>query len=771
MHTLLKVRFISIVFSLFIFIYPVSHSRAQTLQEHVQKRVGEKWDIEDMMEKYPMSGVKVLKIIERCYPHEIDTLLAMGARDMTLQEWGDAKFWYDVVRYAKTDHIEVFYRLGIVERENGHEKVFFLRHFNFQRAKKHFQKVIALDSTYKDVYYQWAILEWYDKHYDNAIELAQRQFAVNPFSYDALLGIFRFYGAMVHHWPFEKAEAWLKARNTHYDVFALGELYRLSDRSVQADSVYRALLADPGDFSLPLAGMSMVRLYVQNDEPEKAEEIYWQAVDGVSNALETELVMKDFLYIVNEEEYDILKNLPMPEVLGEVLREFWLRRNPMPAAAYNHRLIEHYRRLIYAEKKYYYNGLSHPMFASDDLGVFRFPPWYYESRSINDQGLIYVRFGDPDDREFVVDEDIPTNVAWFYYEADNTPPMIFHFEVQTWAQPGYLTLTPFPSDVRIVEALHYWDPQYYRLYQNYENSQEQFRISREIEMLAMETVELAMRTDRHTWPDKTDLLDMVYDIVRFRNSDEQDIVQLAFAIPLSRLLESDNGPEGVDLETGVAVFDDRMETLYKDTRDYSVRNTSDRHIWNEWFIDEFEFPLDLGTVNIAIHGQAPELKLVDGWQYEYILADSARDHLSCSSLKMAFHIESSKGTENPSRQDLKIMPNPTRKFQIHSPVFVYYEVYNLAFDEQGTTRYSITFTLKESGEKDFLQTISGLFGSGRDYQISVESEQTGESRTVSDYIVFDMGSAKKGKYELVLQVRDRIAGEEAVVSSKLELVE
>jgi hypothetical protein len=292
-----------------------------------------------------------------------------------------------------------------------------------------------------------------------------------------------------------------------------------------------------------------------------------------------------------------------------------------------------------------------------------------------------------------------------------------------------------------------------------------------MEMLAVETVGLALRSDRHTWPEKTDLLDMVHDVIRFRQSDNQDMLQVAYAVPISRLLKSDNASDTVDFEAGIAVFDHRTESLFKETRHYSACYSSDQYIWNDWFIDEFEVPLDLEKVYIAVHGQAQELNLVDGWKYEYDLGDSARDQLSCSSMKLAFHIEASDASEVPSRQNLKIIPNPSRKFEIDSPVFVYYEIYNLAFDEQGRTCYSITFTLKEAGEKDFLQAISGLFGSGKDYQISVESEQAGDNRTVCDYIVFDMGSAGEGEYELVLKVHDHIAGDEASVFSGLALTE
>ena len=102
-------------------------------------------------------------------------------------------------------------------------------------------------------------------------------------------------------------------------------------------------------------------------------------------------------------------------------------------------------------------------------------------------------------------------------------------------------------------------------------------------------------------------------------------------------------------------------------------------------------------------------------------------------------------------------------------MFVYYEIYNLSFNQEGRTDFTVKFTLKESGKKKLLKKITGIFGSGAVYQVAIQSDQQSEHRTVSDYIVFDMSTAKDGRYELVLEVRDNVNGEEAVSASDLRL--
>jgi hypothetical protein len=190
---------------------------------------------------------------------------------------------------------------------------------------------------------------------------------------------------------------------------------------------------------------------------------------------------------------------------------------------------------------------------------------------------------------------------------------------------------------------------------------------------------------------------------------------------------------------------------------------------NDFLIDEFEFPLQIRRHNIALHARTLDGQKVNGWQYKYTLTDSARQELACSSLKLAFDIQPKTGIENRHRDDLRIIPNPTKSFMKDEPVFVYYEIYNLSYNPEGRTDFTVNFTLKESGKKKLLKKITGIFGSGAVYRVAIQSDQQSEHRTVSDYIVFDMSTAKEGQYELVLEVRDNVNGEGAMSASNLWL--
>jgi len=86
---------------------------------------------------------------------------------------------------------------------------------------------------------------------------------------------------------------------------------------------------------------------------------------------------EDVVYIVAAEERDIFLKLQADEEKDQFIEQFWRRRDPDPATAFNEYKEEHYRRIQYANER----------FAAGMAG------WK------TDRGLVYIRFGPPDDIE------------------------------------------------------------------------------------------------------------------------------------------------------------------------------------------------------------------------------------------------------------------------------------------------------------------------------------------------------------------------------------
>ena len=733
----------------------------------IDSLIEKRWNFYLIRDLYgQFTGDRMIKMIRQYCPNEIDSLASMGLSIMESEKWDDAMGWLELSLRNAPDHLPANYGYAICKREMGRNMAVLGRSGEWTAAQKHFERIIDLDSTYLDVFYQYALLEYYRENYSESIKLAYRQLLANPSAHSGQIGIFRLYYQVLGRMPAEEAESLLKSRETKYDMYFQGELYRLQNDYSRADSVLHRILEEPGDFPVQPVYLSLVKVYIQQNEVERAEESYWKAVDSIKNRLEADLLLEDFMYIVNEKEYSLLKENLSLESLPRTLRIFWLRRNPLPSMPNNSRLIEHYRRIVYSENEFIYDGFRHKKYKADVSYEFRFPPWYYENYRFNDMGLIYIRFGGPDDRAFARARNpvagnlgrhfygsIPPNMSWLYYEHDDQPSMIFHFYVPEGAPPGYWTLVPGFGMREIMESISTWP----------------ISTTEDYTMARVADVNRAMQNDRHTWPKETEALDVDYTTARFRETKELDLVQLAYAIPLSSLRDGGEEQNDIHLEVGVAVLGSDADTVYSELRNVDLENISDDRIWNDLFIDEIELPLALERYNVSMHTRIKETHKLNGWRWVCDPGDLVRDRLACSTLKLAFDIRPTSETNRRDRGVLRIIPNPTKTFDRKEPVFVYYEIYNLTYSDQAITDYTVNFMLRKAGKKGIVKRIKGLFGSGQEYQISVESSQSSTSRTVTDYISFDMSKARKGKYELTLEIRDNVSGEEASVVTDLEL--
>lgn len=729
--------------------------------------ISHRWDF--LKRDYFLISPKVYDVINAHFPEEIDAVINVAVDKLRHRRWSEADEWFEIVLRVDPDNLQAHYGLGITKREIGVSRPIILRQLNWRSSEKHFRRIVALDSTFQDVLYQWAVLERYRKNYTKAVELAHRQLAIRRDLPNVEFGTIRAYDYLISHTSFREAEAWLRSRRTKYDSYALGELYRRKGLLDEADSLFQRILTEPGGVTIQPVLLSLVRLYVQRDEPQKVHDTYWRAVEEITSRVGSMFLLEDLMTIVNDAEYSLLKgNLSLP-LLRRTLQVFWLRRDPLPAAPYNSRLIEHYRRMIFAEENYRYDGFRHRLFKEDKMNMLQFPPWYYENYKFEDRGMIYIRFGKPDETAYAVDLNLPVNLSWLYYRRGQMPKMIFHFGVSDGAPPGYWTLSPGFLQPEINETMVNWDDSINRLQVAYEGEKNQLFLEMALERARM--VNQGFQTDRHTWPEETKTLEMAHLAARFRHSEKEDLLQLSYAIPISSLLDEIADEDSITFEASAAVIDTHFTPLFKDVRTFTVRDDADPHVWKGLFIDEFEFPVALEPHNIAIHARIPERDVLNGWKYVYRLNGEDRDRLACSSLKLAFHISQKAGMEGRDRSALNIVPNPTKRFENQEPLFAYYEIYNLMYDPQSLTNYTLDFTLRQiRRRKNIFQKIAGIF-SGRGYQVTIRTDLAGNSRTVADYIEFDISAAKPGTYELKLTVRDNVTREESFTTADLEIIE
>jgi tetratricopeptide (TPR) repeat protein len=689
----------------------------------------------------------------------IEAMEGMASADVLRGRWGNGADWYDRILKKNPDHVPALYGFAASKREIGTYTNPLQRYFEWRSSEKHFMRAVQLDSAYKDLLYQYSLLERYRENYENAIGIAHRQLAIHPEIWSGRIGIFRFYDSLIGNRSFDAAESWLKSQPTPYDRYFLGELYRRDNRFDKADSIYTFLLSEPDAFPALPVMLSRVRLLVQKNEPQQANDLYLKAVQSLKNEFDAEFIKQDMIYVLNEKEYQALFRQAPWTAIPEILRAFWFRRDPIPSYSYNYRLIEHYRRLVYAEKNHGYDRFYRSTFLNDyrttdyfrarEVQPVQFPFWYYANYKLDDIGLIYIRFGEPDDRIRK-----PGKEAWLYSNQVNESNTIFLFTLRS---QGCWLLVPGTSDTLMMQDLINWDSRYYRMVKG--SDLDRNSLSHQIVEENARTIETGFHSDRQTWSKDSKVFDFTPSLARFRETGTTDCFQLAYGIPLDKLRAQAADADSIPIETGVEVFNDRLIPVMKDEHRFLVTDMTDSRNREGLFIDEFEFKLPLKPHIIAFHAKVTGEDIVNGWRHYLAPGDSGRDRLACSTLKTAFEIRPAGKPEDRDRKSLVMVPNPLKAGKRGDPLYIYYEVYNLGLDSNGNSQYDADFTLHLlEGRKNLLQQV---FGGGGKSSISVRNKRTGKTRNVSDYLGFDVHKAAPGKYELNLKIIDRNTRQES----------
>ena len=127
-------------------------------------------------------------------------LKGMGKIAFTEKSWSSAVGWFEKASDASPNDLEARYYLGCAHGERGRE-LYVIEMIaavlgastNFKKAEEDFKWVIARDSSYRDTFYQLAVVYCYKHDYQDAIASALKQIEVTPDLRIAPLGVFKTY--------------------------------------------------------------------------------------------------------------------------------------------------------------------------------------------------------------------------------------------------------------------------------------------------------------------------------------------------------------------------------------------------------------------------------------------------------------------------------------------------------------------------------------------------------------------------------------------------
>ena len=687
---------------------------------------------------------------------------------MKERKWLRAIDILDAVLKHNPEDLEARYYRAIAHREIA--KFQALLHFkHYGQGLDDFAFVLARDSTYRDILYQYALFSRVEPtlltdqtrvEMEDALMLAHEQARLRPDVGEHEYRLFTLYRRFINNRDAAAALKWLDGHPSPWAAFFKAELLRRNGQLYSAEASLAGLLeGDPGIRRQPIL-LSLARLYYERGDPERAQALVIEAIESIERTLDAAFVFEDFKYVVDGNELNEYRSLNTVQELIAFFRAFWARRNPLPANRIDLRLAEHYRRLVYAEKNYAFDGYRFWFDNPDKAGELPFPASYPLDGEFNDKGHLYIRLGEPTDRIATVTGGMSLcasgmrfdatafaenacwmpNESWRYAGLD----VDFHFVIDQDAVGNNWRLTPVIANRAMLEDRMEWGGTYVQMARAFLDDPS----TRDLDLLegrhamadeSRQSVERGLTMDRHTWGEDVEPLEFPYLSASFRGEAGETLLMLYYALPLSG-----------SVEVGAAVHDMAWARIRQETKLVEVPA-------GLLAVQGIRFRVPPDSYHVAIHLRPQGSPMLGGYRFTVRAPDFGRGELSASDLLLAFRI--------PSPSEVHV--NPSGRFALDQLVHVYFEIYDLTFGVSDLTDYSVEFTLTPLKKKSLLRRLLG--GSSETRALMTRHQGTTASPVESAEI--DVRDVNPGEYMLTVKVTDENSGQWVERRREIELVE
>ena len=632
-------------------------------------------------------------------------------------------------------------------------------------GRTYFQKATELNPSHFDAFYQLG--RCYDSppepDYEQAMYAYFEQYRVNPEHRQAFE---RFANVCLRTEAFERGAEILRQM-----VEESGDAVTDEVRSLQLQ------------FSL-LSGTSER----QFDRLQDALEIYISSLDP-----EEQAVYLDLSHVAPPEELLEWENAEGPE-RDAMWQTFWDSRDSNPATIENERLVEHYRRVLYAR--------SH----------FSEGQYPYDRR-----GEIYVRYGTPDDRSQFLMRRHETVFSVFQPSANpavdtirernmrsgyvlrvgrGDPVALLDEEimqlqgfdigsVDLWANSS--ESNPFellrrlvgesykveswvyvPHDLELFFVDQMGGGKYdYPLQTIYEGGDSLgvvsgFRLMQRNDTHHPQRVAanlIAERPEEYLHNFGGDPLEYAFDAVSFRADNGVTELDLSYSIPVWQFGDVSDGRGNITrLEHLVTLRDSTMSPAFTHAFGFGPFDRPNRQLAEtEVKVPVYILPERVvapsGYFTLAVQVQDETSQRIGVYRKPITLSDYSGKDLLISDLKLANSITPTTSSGPFVRKGLNIVPNPGRLYPNGHLVYVYYEVYNLAMDDAGRTSYETLYEITPMGMPALRNRRARRPGDMQTVMSFFEGE--GNSAEEAEYTALDTTDLEAGEYVLTVTLTDQ----------------
>lgn len=617
----------------------------------------------------------------------------------------------------------------------------------------YFGKIIAVDPNHEDAWFKLGAFNEALRRMDRAAEAYSRQLAVNP----------------SHRRASERlAQVSMMLEGVGDPHLTHDQLARLAERD---PVTYLPLLADS---------------HVRRREFADAEAVYERYIPTLPP--EERGFYHDLSLIADPETVRAIDDAWPREARSRLIREFWVLADPTPTTPVNERRVEHFRRVYHARSSYA-EGLDR----LSGLGWDR-------------RGDVYVRFGEPDHRswsDFLVFETDPdvakvkNRINHLAHDAliEVLPPRHLHAPSVTGAGPGQVSADvrgiptfPLPRRTTImsdgVESGYEWESWIYGSVGG------GFEITF-IDEIGKGFYEFARVPDgspnRLLW-----------------QTLEPSTVVARVASKEPSVYAFDHGGTPIDLFVGTAGFrgeagtdfelyygvrakdvadggraDIEFDVVYYDADWTPAARRSGRveHVFDGepdgLVVDQVDTDIRPGEYFVAIQVRQPRTGALQIYRGPVTVPGFAGRDLGVSDLQVAGRVVAGAGRSAGkfAKGGFEVVPYPGRHIPAGKPVSLYFEIYGLARDAFGKTRYRVDYEVETSDSGlSIVSTLGRLVGRGPGEQTSrVSYEHEGDAHDERMHVDLTLPPASGSAVRVTVRVTDLVLEDGPTVARSVEL--
>lgn len=540
----------------------------------------------------------------------------------------------------------------------------------------------------------------------------------------------------------------LKLDSLNYDLlFGIARLYQSSynqDMSLKYFNIIEKFYPNSKDIHLELG----IILYKKKKYIEALNELE-KAIDLMEVEEKEDFVYNSVIDILEPKFSEVLRKMGV-EGKRAFIEKWWKLSDPFYLTEYNERLMEHYIRVAYSNLHFSVPNISLKGWKSD-------------------RGQVFLRYGEPI-RQMIVKQ---------------RNSLLFDKYMEMWEYnnlPGFC----FSGENNYLKFVGGNISTFREYAQGPGDGLEKFKIT---------TMPGSSRFSLNSFKD--------YEILKFQRNQSYKPRLYGSNINLDLRTYSFNKLSGSDdgnLETYVVYSIPVMDTTYKNyVKDYS-------HEYGIFFFDQNFEPIiqtrksvsgleiknafndgkeiQPNCIGIGIRPGKTSLafdlkRLIDTCYYTYrkVVEIPFYEHsmLGMSDLVLTKQVSIDK--ELPfaiKRNGMSFYPNLKNSFKNGDQFFIYYELYNLQMDEMKKGDFEQVITIKPQGEKGFnlkkiIKGITTLF-SGEEGKVSLTTNYKVLEENTQIYVQLDLTGYKPGKYDLVIQVNDKVSDKSVEKKVDLEIL-